>query len=72
MTNIKKLTNMNYRNSIFKFMGIAAMALAVTSCTVDEAQDVPLVKLGAAEEEFVVEADASTIEIEIYANSRKI
>ena len=69
MTNIKKLTNMNYRNSIFKFMGIAAMALAVTSCTVDEAQDVPLVKLGAAEEEFVVEADASTIEIEIYANS---
>lgn len=49
-------------------MGIAAMALAVTSCTIDEAQDVPLVKLGALEKEFVVEADASTVEIEIYAN----
>lgn len=64
-----KLKNMNYRNSIFKFMGIAAMALAVTSCTVDEAQDVPLVKLGALEKEFVVEADASTLEIDLYANS---
>jgi hypothetical protein len=64
-----KLKNMNYRNSIFKFMGIAAMALAVTSCTVDEAQDVPLVQLGALEKEFVVEADASTLEIDLYANS---
>ena len=64
-----KLTNMNYRNSIFKFMGIAAMALAVTSCVVDDAQDVPLVKLGALEKEFVVEADASTLEIDLYANS---
>lgn len=63
-----KLKNMNYRNSIFKFMGIAAMALAVTSCTVDEAQDVPLVQLGALEKEFVVEADASTLEIDLYAN----
>lgn len=64
-----KLTNMNYRNSIFKFMGIAAMALAVTSCVVDDAQTVPHVELGALEKEFVVEADASTVEIEIYANS---
>ena len=64
-----KLTNMNYRNSIFKFMGIAALALAVTSCVVDDAQTVPHVELGALEKEFVVEADASTVEIEIYANS---
>ena len=64
-----KLTNMNYRNSIFKFMGIAAMALAVTSCVVDDAQTVPHVELGALEKEFVVEADACTVDIDIYANS---
>ena len=60
---------MNYRNSIFKFMGIAAMALAVTSCVVDDAQTVPHVELGALEKEFVVEADACTVDIDIYANS---
>lgn len=60
---------MNYRNSIFKFMGIAAMALAVSSCTVDEAQDVPLVKLGALEKEIILEAEASTRDLDLYANS---
>lgn len=60
---------MNYRNSIFKFMGIAVMALAVTSCAMDKAQDVSLVQLGALEKEFVIEADATTFDIDLYANN---
>lgn len=63
-----KLKNMNYRNSIFKFMGIAAMALAVTSCTIDEAQDVPLVMLGALEKEITLEAEATVRDLDLYAN----
>ncbi len=59
---------MNYRNSIFKFLGLAGLTVGAVTCTVDDAQDVPLVKLGALEKEFVVEADANEFDIKIYTN----
>ena len=39
------------------------------TCSVDDADDLALVKLGALKKEFVVEADANTFDIDIYANS---
>ena len=59
---------MNCRKSIFKFLGIAAVCAASAACSVDDADDLALVKLGALEKEFVVEADANTFDIDIYAN----
>lgn len=59
---------MKCRNSIFKFLGIAVVSMSMAACTIDDATDVPLVKLGAVEKEFVVEADASTFDIDIYTN----
>ena len=59
---------MKCRNSIFKFLGIAVVSMSMAACTIDDAADVPLVKLGAVEKEFVVEADASTFDIDIYTN----
>ena len=59
---------MKCRNSIFKFLGIAVVSMSMVACTIDDAADVPLVKLGAVEKEFVVEADASTFDIDIYTN----
>ena len=60
---------MNCRKSIFKFLGIAAVCAASAACSVDDADDLALVKLGALKKEFVVEADANTFDIDIYANS---
>ena len=60
---------MNCRKSIFKFLGIAAVCAASAACSVDDADDLALVKLGALKKEIVVEADANTFDIDIYANS---
>ena len=38
---------MNCRKSIFKFLGIAAVCAASAACSVDDADDLALVKLGA-------------------------
>jgi len=59
---------MNYRKSIIKFLGIAAISGGMVACANADAEDIDLVKLGALEKEFVVEADASTFDIDIYAN----
>ena len=59
---------MNYRNSIFKFLGLGILSIGTFACTVDDAQDVALVKLGALEKEFIVEADANEFDIKIYTN----
>lgn len=59
---------MNYLNSIFKFLSVAFLATTMSACTIDDATDVPLVALGSIEKNFVVEADASTFDIDIYAN----
>ena len=59
---------MNYLNSIFKFLSVAFLATTMSACTIDDATDVPLVALGSIEKNFVVEADANTFDIDIYAN----
>ena len=59
---------MNYRNSIFKFVGLGILAIGAVACTVDDAQEIDLVKLGALEKEFVVEAEANEFDIKIYTN----
>lgn len=59
---------MNYRNSIFKLLGLGVLTIGAVACTVDDAQDVALVKLGAVNNEFVVEAEANEFDIKIYTN----
>ena len=56
------------RISIFNVFGILAIAAAAVSCAFAEPEDIPLVKLGAIEKEYVVEAEASTFDIDIYTN----
>ena len=56
------------RISIFNVFGILATAAAAVSCAFAEPEDIPLVKLGAIEKEYVVEAEASTFDIDIYTN----
>ena len=59
---------MNTRISIFNVCGIISAAVSVVSCAFAEPEDIPLVKLGAIEKEYVVEAEASTFDIDIYTN----
>ena len=54
--------------NILKFIGTAAVCGAVTACAFAEAEFVPLVKLGSIEKEYIVEAEASTFDIDIYTN----
>ena len=56
------------RISKFNVFGILAIAAAAVSCAFAEPEDIPLVKLGAIEKEYVVEAEASTFDIDIYTN----
>ena len=57
---------MNFRKSIFKFWSIAAAVGIAAACTNVDAEDIDLVKLGALEKEFIVEADANSFDIDIY------
>ena len=59
---------MNFRKSIFKFWSIAAAVGVAAACTNVDAEDIDLVKLGALEKEFIVEADANSFDIDIYTN----
>ena len=59
---------MNFRKSIFKFWSIAAAVGIAAACTNVDAEDIDLVKLGALEKEFIVEADANSFDIDIYTN----
>ena len=45
---------MNCRKSIFKFLGIAAVCVASAACSVDDADDLALVKLGALKKSCVI------------------
>ena len=59
---------MNFRKSIFKFWSIAAAVGIAAACTNVDAEDIDLVKLGALEKEFIVEADPNSFDIDIYTN----
>lgn len=63
---------MNYRNSIFRTCALATLLFgiaSVASCNkVDDKVEVPRVELGAVVKEYVVEAEAGTVEVEVYAN----
>ena len=59
---------MNFRKSIFKFWSIASAVGIAAACTNVDAEDIDLVKLGALEKEFIVEADANSFDIDIYTN----
>ena len=64
---------MNYRKSLFRTGGLASVLLglaALVSCTVDDKDETHKVELGAVEKEFVVEADAGSVDIEVYSNLR--
>ena len=56
---------MNFRKSIFKFWSIAAAVGIAAACTNVDAEDIDLVKLGALEKEFIVEADPNSFDIDI-------
>ena len=60
---------MNCRKPIIKFLSIVALSGGMVACANADAEDIDLVKLGALEKEFVVEADANTFDIDIYTNS---
>lgn len=59
---------MNNLKSIFHYIGIAAVSGLLGGCAFLDAEDIALVKLGALEKEYVVEAEANTFDIEVYTN----
>lgn len=64
---------MKYQNSIIRLASVSLVVLggcALQSCGLDEPADIPLVELGAPTKNFVVEADASTVEIPVYSNGK--
>ncbi len=58
-------TDIRIKEIISAFLAAAAV---VSSCDVDDAADIPLVELGANGKEYVVEAEASTVEIPVFSN----
>ena len=58
-------TDIRIKEIISAFLAAAAV---VSSYDVDDAADIPLVELGANGKEYVVEAEASTVEIPVFSN----
>lgn len=50
------------------FVLLAAATFSMQSCEIDDAAKIDLVELGAPQKEFVVDADACSIEIPVYSN----
>ena len=49
--------------------GILGMALFAAACSIDDAEKLPLVKLGAVQKEYLVEAEGVSINIPVYSNN---
>lgn len=54
--------------SIFRLLSVASACGAMVSCAFSEPEEIALVKLGAPQKEYIVEAEASTFGIDIYTN----
>ena len=49
--------------------GILGMVLFAAACSIDDAEKLPLVKLGAVQKEYLVEAEGVSVNIPVYSNN---